>query len=168
MRFGATILRWPPRTHGAPIGIIVSSKFAAGELQRIFDVPLEKSPCARPVRPHGRSQVQGGDPKGYLLFVGTLDARKNVAGLLDGYAQLLARHADVPRLVVAGAAGPDAGPWLQRMQASPLAGHVDYLGYVTADRRAELFRGARLFLMPSFEEGFSACRRWRPWRQASP
>ena len=55
---------------------------------------------------------------------------------------------------MAGAAGPDAGPWLKMMQTPPLAGHVDYLGYVTAERRTELFRSARFFLMPSFEEGF--------------
>jgi glycosyltransferase involved in cell wall biosynthesis len=135
-------------------GIIVSSKFAAAELQRIFAVPPEKIAVCPAGSPAWASQVQGGDPKGYLLFLGTLDARKNVAGLLDGYAQLLGRRAELPRLVVAGTAGPDAGPWLQRMQAPPLAGHVDYLGYVTADRRADLFRGARFFLMPSFEEGF--------------
>jgi glycosyltransferase involved in cell wall biosynthesis len=134
--------------------IIVSSKFAAGELQRLLNVPPDKIAVCPAGAPAWASQVQGGDPKGYLLFVGTLGARKNVGGLLDSYGQLLARRTGVPRLVVAGAAGPDAGPWLQRMQAPPFAGHVDYLGYVTADRRAELFRGASFFLMPSFEEGF--------------
>lgn len=135
-------------------GIIVSSKFAASELQRIFDVPAEKIAVCPAGTPEWASKVQGGDPKGYLLVVGTLDARKNVAGLLDAYGQLLARHPTVPRLVVAGAAGTEAGPWLQQMQSPPLAGHVDYLGYVSAERRTELFRGARFFLMPSFEEGF--------------
>jgi alpha-1,3-rhamnosyl/mannosyltransferase len=40
------------------------------------------------------------------------------------------------------------------MQAPPFAGHVDYLGYVSEERRAELFRGASYLLMPSLEEGF--------------
>ncbi len=135
-------------------GIIVSSKFAAGEVQRMFDVPPEKIAVCPAGTPAWATQLQGGDPSGYLLFVGTLDARKNVAGLLDAYGQLLSRHHRLPQLVVAGAAGPDAGAWLERMQKPPLAGLVEYLGYVTADRRAALFRGARLFLMPSFEEGF--------------
>jgi glycosyltransferase involved in cell wall biosynthesis len=99
--------------------------------------------------------MNGGDPDGYLLFVGTLDARKNVTGLLQAYEQLLATgHAAPPRLVVAGAAGPDAAPWIARMQSPRLEGHVDYLGYVTPERRVELFRGARFVLMPSLEEGF--------------
>jgi glycosyltransferase involved in cell wall biosynthesis len=135
-------------------GIIVSSRFAAGEVQRTFDVPLDQIAVCPAGTPEWANQVQGGDPCGYLLFVGTLDARKNVTGLLDAYAQLLSRHTQLPRLVMAGAAGADAGAWLERMQKPPFAGHVEYLGYVTADRRAELFRGARLFLMPSLEEGF--------------
>jgi glycosyltransferase involved in cell wall biosynthesis len=135
-------------------GIIAVSTFAAGEIQRIFSVPRDKIAVCLHGTPAWATQVQGGDPSGYLLSVGTLDARKNVAGLLDSYAQLLVRHAAFPRLVMAGSASPDAGPWLQRIQQPPLAGHVDYLGYVTAERRTELYRGARFLLMPSFDEGF--------------
>jgi glycosyltransferase involved in cell wall biosynthesis len=134
--------------------IIVSSKFAAGELQRAFEVAVEKIAVCPAGSPDWATAVHGGDPSGYLLFVGTLTARKNVAGLLEAYGQLLARHTNLPRLVIAGSAGDDAYSWLEQMKASPFAGHVEYLGYVTADRRAELFRGARVFLMPSFEEGF--------------
>jgi glycosyltransferase involved in cell wall biosynthesis len=134
--------------------IIVSSKFAAGELQRVFELPSEMIAVCPAGAPAWASRVQGGDPKGYFLFLGTLDARKNVAGLLDGYGRLLARRPDAPRLIVAGLAGPDAGPWLQQMQAAPFAGHVDYLGYVSEARRAELLRGASYLLMPSLEEGF--------------
>jgi glycosyltransferase involved in cell wall biosynthesis len=135
-------------------GIIVSSKFAAGEVQRMFSVPLEKIAICPAGTPEWATGIQGGDRHGYLLFVGTLDARKNIAGLLDAYAQLLSRHRNLPRLIVAGGAGAEAAQWLERLQVPPLAGHVEYLGYVTPERRAELFRGARLFLMPSFEEGF--------------
>jgi glycosyltransferase involved in cell wall biosynthesis len=135
-------------------GIIVSSNFAAREVERIFSISTDKIA----VCPGGVSawahQVNGGDPEGYLLFIGTLDARKNIAGLLDAYGRLLSRLKTCPRLLVAGGAGVDAGTWLRAMQQPPLAGHVEYLGYVTAERRAELLRGARYFLMPSFEEGF--------------
>jgi glycosyltransferase involved in cell wall biosynthesis len=91
---------------------------------------------------------------GYILFVGTLDERKNVGGLLESYARLLSRINNVPRLVMAGGAGADAPKWLQAIASPPLAGHVDYRGYVPGDRREELFKGAQLFVLPSFEEGF--------------
>jgi glycosyltransferase involved in cell wall biosynthesis len=134
--------------------IIVSSNFAAGELRRMFNLPPEKIAVCPAGAPEWARRIQGGDPAGYLLFVGTLDARKNIPGLLDAYEQLLSRHDALPRLLVAGRASADAGPWLERMRTSPLAGHVEYLGYVSSNRRLDLFRGARLFLMPSFEEGF--------------
>ena len=135
--------------------IIVSSQFGAAELRRIFNVPLEKISVCPAGTPEWAANVHGGRPNGYLLFVGTLDARKNVGGLFDAYEQLLAGNPPLlPRLVVAGGAGADAGPWLERMKRPPLAGHVDYLGYVADTQRPELFRGARFFLLPSFEEGF--------------
>jgi glycosyltransferase involved in cell wall biosynthesis len=60
----------------------------------------------------------------------------------------------VPRLVIAGSAGPGAAKWLEEIAKPPLAGHVEYLGYVGADQREGLFHGAQLFVLPSFEEGF--------------
>ena len=60
----------------------------------------------------------------------------------------------VPRLILAGSAGPDAANWLDAIARPPLAGHVEYVGYVPAERREALFKGAQLFVLPSFEEGF--------------
>jgi glycosyltransferase involved in cell wall biosynthesis len=89
-------------------GIIAASAFVAGEVRRVFNVPSEKIAVCLAGVPEWASRVQGGDPNGYLLFVGTLDARKNIAGLLDAYGQLLAPQ-DPPRLVIAGGAGAGAG-----------------------------------------------------------
>ncbi len=94
------------------------------------------------------------DSGGYILFMGTLERRKNVGGLLDAYERLLASARNVPRLTIAGRAGPDAEQWLHRIAQPPLAGHVEYTGYVPAGMRESLFKGAQLFVLPSFEEGF--------------
>ena len=40
------------------------------------------------------------------------------------------------------------------MNQPPLAGHVEYRGYVPADEREALFKGAQAFVLPSFDEGF--------------
>jgi len=134
--------------------IVVSSQFAAGEVRHKLRVePGKISVCPAGVGDWAR-QLNGGDPNGYLLFLGTLDGRKNPGGLLEGYGRLLSRRSDAPALVIAGAAGQDAAQWLQRINEAPLAGHVEWLGYVTDERRSQLFAGARYFLMPSFEEGF--------------
>lgn len=91
---------------------------------------------------------------GYILFVGTLEPRKNVPGLLSAYAALAQRRAEVPDLVLAGHATADAQRWLPSLNTPPLLGHVRHLGYVHADARRDLFAGARLLVLPSFDEGF--------------
>ena len=91
---------------------------------------------------------------GYILFVGTLEPRKNVGALLDAYEVLLKRRPAGPVLVLAGGAGAEATAWLERIQKPPLAGHVRHLGYFPRQERERLFAGARTLVMPSLDEGF--------------
>ena len=94
-------------------------------------------------------------PKGgYLLFVGTLGPRKNVAALLDAYEILLTAQPAVPTLVIAGKAPREAAPLLARMANAPLAGRVRVLGYVPDAEREDLYAGARALILPSLDEGF--------------
>jgi glycosyltransferase involved in cell wall biosynthesis len=135
-------------------GIIVPSRFSAGEVARQFGLPLEKiavcSPGAPPWAPRR-------DPPsdGYVLFFSTLEPRKNVGGLLDAYERLLARRQrEAPHLVLAGKATDASGPWLSRLERPPLLGRARHIGYVPPDKRQEVYAGARLLVQPSFEEGF--------------
>jgi glycosyltransferase involved in cell wall biosynthesis len=91
---------------------------------------------------------------GYVLFVGTLEPRKNVGMLLDAYELLLARDVTPPRLVLAGRATPAAQPWLTRIAVPPLQSHVAHRGYVPDAEREALYAGARLLVLPSLDEGF--------------
>src|SRR5581483_631609 len=101
---------------------------------------------------------------GYVLFVGTLEPRKNVGGLLDAYARLVEdrrarRHPGdatpvVPTLLLAGKATAESQAWLDRIAKPPLAGVVRHAGYVDPANRRALYEGARLLVQPSFEEGF--------------
>ena len=110
------------------------------------------SPGAPTWRTLGRAPTVPSD--GYLLFLGTLEPRKNVEVLLDAYVELLSRARHVPRLLIAGGASPDARPWLDRMAQDPLRTHVSYKGYITQDQREGLYAGARALLLPSLDEGF--------------
>jgi glycosyltransferase involved in cell wall biosynthesis len=56
--------------------------------------------------------------------------------------------------VLAGSAGPEAGPWLEAIAAPPLAGHVEHIGYVGEHDRQRVYMGARVLVLPSHEEGF--------------
>jgi glycosyltransferase involved in cell wall biosynthesis len=139
--------------------IIVPSQFTAIDVERRLEVPSERiSVC-----PHGRPDwmPRAGPPAdtGYVLFLGTLEPRKNVVGLLDAYERVVRRvgrrHARrLPELVLAGKMTAAARPWLERIAKPSLQGAVRYIGYVDPARRRELYEGARLLVQPSFEEGF--------------
>jgi glycosyltransferase involved in cell wall biosynthesis len=91
---------------------------------------------------------------GCILFLGTLEPRKNLGVLLDAYAALVAARPDAPPLVLAGLVPPTAEGLVRRTRESPLAGRVEMPGYVSeADKRA-LFERALVFVLPSHTEGF--------------
>jgi glycosyltransferase involved in cell wall biosynthesis len=138
--------------------IVVSSHYTAGEVVRQLGVPRYRltvcSPGAPAWAPHVARERAGADIGSTILFVGTVDQRKNVGGLLDAYAQLRARRPDAPPLVIAGRATTAAAPLIERGHRAPLAGTVEFRGYVDNADRPALYRHARMLVLPSFEEGF--------------
>lgn len=88
----------------------------------------------------------------YLLFVGTIEPRKNVARLLNAYEALPPSTRSEFDLVLAGPAGWAQSEVLARLR-SPAPG-VRYLGYLAEDDLPGLFAGATAFVYPSLYEGF--------------
>jgi len=147
------------RAHaGRADAIIVSSSFTAGEVERQLGVERARIAICPAGAPAWAPRTA--PPRdGYVLFLGTLEPRKNVGGLLDAYERLIAGEragatSRVPDLVVAGRLTDAAARWLDRIARPPLAGRIRYVGYVEPSRRRELYAGARLLVQPSFEEGF--------------
>jgi glycosyltransferase involved in cell wall biosynthesis len=136
--------------------VVVPSEYTARQVVDRLGVPRDRvyvCPAGAPTW-LAQSQHRVSTERQYVLFVGTLEPRKNLGVLLDAYASLLGRGVRVPRLVLAGRATPDAANWLDRAQRPPLAGHVEHRGYLAAEDRAALYAGARLLVMPSLDEGF--------------
>jgi glycosyltransferase involved in cell wall biosynthesis len=84
----------------------------------------------------------GGSPKGYLLFVGAIQERKNPLAAADA-----ADAAGLPLVV----AGPEKEPQLARALRNR---GVDVRGWVDQRELAELYRGAEALVLPSRFEGF--------------
>jgi glycosyltransferase involved in cell wall biosynthesis len=137
--------------------VAVVSPHTASEVIRLTGVPADRivvCPLGRPEwSPRAAEPADAA-----LLFLGTIEPRKNVDLLLDAYARLLAgrsaRGLSTPRLTLAGGAGLDAAPILARAAAPPLNAHVDVLGYVAPERRRDLYATAMICIMPSHTEGF--------------
>lgn len=133
--------------------VIVSSRYAAGQVEHTLEVAAEKiavCPAGAPDWTPRQSQPE----TGYILFLGTLEPRKNVGILLDAYRVLTSRSGRVPDLVLAGSSTPAAAPWLEALRHAPFAGRARYLGYVPDAQRRSLYEGAAVLVVPSFEEGF--------------
>jgi glycosyltransferase involved in cell wall biosynthesis len=136
--------------------IIVISRDTARAVESELGIPPDRIVLCRPGLPEwiGTPSRAPEPPEGYVLFVGTLEPRKNIGTLLAAWTLLLQKGVVLPKLRLVGAAGPDAGTWLARLQVPPLAGTVEYTGYVPdADRRA-VYQGARMLVLPSWHEGF--------------
>ena len=89
-----------------------------------------------------------------MLFVGTLEPRKNLGALLDAWTQVTATLSSGRTLVIAGRKTAHADTWLDRIGRPPLAGRVEYRGYVSDEQREALFAGAAALVLPSLDEGF--------------
>lgn len=86
----------------------------------------------------------------YILAVGDLRQKKNVAALVSAYAKLRAEGAIAARLVLAGV-DSGQGP---RLEAIAGPAPVELTGYVSDERLDELIAGAQLLVNPSLYEGF--------------
>jgi glycosyltransferase involved in cell wall biosynthesis len=135
--------------------VIVPSQYTAAEVVDRLGVPRRRVVVCPPGAPEWRHPIPGRFVTGgYVLFIGTLEPRKNVDGLLEAYGKLLVRRPNAPRLVLVGRAGPEAQPWLDAIARPPLVGHVEYRGYIGEHDRQRVYADARLLVLPSFEEGF--------------
>lgn len=136
--------------------IVTSTEYGRRSIGEVLGVPEDRIFVCPPGAPVWHSLGRGaGVPGGaYVLFVGTLERRKNVGALLDAYQLLRSRVRTAPPLLLAGRATSDADGWLRRIEQPPLAGHVRYLGYVPGAERERLYEGARVLVLPSLEEGF--------------
>jgi glycosyltransferase involved in cell wall biosynthesis len=139
--------------------IVAVSRHTAEELmrhrkidrQRIHVVPLAAS------LPHVGSNVEETlarlkVPVPYVLFVGTLEARKNLVRLVRAYRRVASRGAP-HALVLAGPIGWGHQQLLREL-AVEAPGEVILTGQTSEADRDVLYRGASVFVFPSLYEGF--------------
>lgn len=122
--------------------------------ERVAIVPLAVDPSFRPLP---RAEVDAALAPlrlahgAYLLFLGTLEPRKNIWRLLDA---VMKAGTDVGPLVLAGADGWGNDELRPRIADLARQGRVRPLGYVPETLRPTLLGGARAFIYPSLYEGF--------------
>lgn len=93
-------------------------------------------------------------PERYLLYLGTLEPRKNLLALVEAYAQLRSLLPDAPPLILAGAKGWYYESVIARVRALGLERAITFAGYVAREEQALWYAAAELFVYPSLYEGF--------------
>jgi glycosyltransferase involved in cell wall biosynthesis len=108
-------------------------------------------------RPLPEDQIEGfrskrGLPERFILFVGTLEPRKNIVRLVEAYARI--PQQPCPPLVLVGGKGWLYDEVFARVEALNLNDRVRFVGYVPAEELAWWYNAATLFVYPSLYEGF--------------
>jgi glycosyltransferase involved in cell wall biosynthesis len=93
-------------------------------------------------------------PEHFILFLGTLEPRKNVQTLIRAYARWRKAEAGIPKLVIAGAKGWYYDQIFAEVESLGLAGEIIFPGYVRQEELPLWYNAADLFVYPSRFEGF--------------
>jgi len=131
--------------------VLASSESTKADLIKYYSIPEEKIQVVHLALPLKISSEKKKEP--FILYVGTLEPRKNVEGLVRAYA-ILKSQGFRQKLVIAGRKGWKYENIFRLIEQHNLQNDVIYRGYVSEEEKEELYKKAELFVWPSFYEGF--------------
>ncbi|MCG8432308.1 MAG: glycosyltransferase [Candidatus Omnitrophica bacterium] len=157
---------WIPRCIRAADKVITVSHSSRKDIIRMLDVPAGKVEviyngkvdsfrviCDEALLSSCRRRY--GLPKRYILYLGTLEPRKNIRGLVKGYARFRALCPDLDhKLVLGGGRGWMYEDIFTLIEEMGLDDEVRIIGYIPQKDLPLIYNGAQLFVYPSFYEGF--------------
>jgi glycosyltransferase involved in cell wall biosynthesis len=175
-RFDRWYLDWTTRRHAhSAVCLVADSNATRADLVRHYGAYTDRIKVIYPGRDETLQRVEDpaalaavraryGTAGSYLLYLGTLQPRKNLIRLMDAYvrAQSAAAPLDAghqpaqrhPQLVLAGKKGWLCDDLLRHAAALGLEERVVFPGYVAAEHKAALLSGALALVFPSLYEGF--------------
>lgn len=146
--------------------VIAVSENTKRDLVRLYKVPEEKilviyegvsQLCHSGLDPESRSRVVARDDregKPHFLFVGRLETRKNVAGIIEAFEMFKSKTGLPHQLVLAGKPGYGYAKIKKQIAKSKYQDAIHELGYVTEAEKWALLKKADAFVFPSLYEGF--------------
>ena len=90
----------------------------------------------------------------YILFVGTIEPRKNIQGLIKAFNLLKKEHGIAHKLIIAGMKGWMYEDIFKEYENSAFKNDIIFKGYISDQELARLYKNASVFVYPSFYEGF--------------
>ena len=92
-------------------------------------------------------------PPRYILYIGTIEPRKNLGRLVEAFAEIAKRDADIT-LVLAGKMGWMMDGLSQLIDQLGIASRIVFTGFVLEEEKPLLLGACTLFVYPSLYEGF--------------
>ena len=144
--------------------IVTVSNSARRDLLRLHGVAADRvavvheaaSPVFRPITDQARLddvRARYNLPRRFVLYVGTIEPRKNLGRLMDAFAA--ARKAGIPHhLVCVGPYGWSSRDLAGRIERLGIADAVHFTGYVPFEHLPSIYNLGELFAFPSLYEGF--------------
>lgn len=139
--------------------ILVPSENTKRDLVNFYQIPENKIRVFYPglssvfkntVEQHKKLEL----PANYILFLGSLEPRKNILGIIEGYETAFNSLPLPYNLVIAGAPGWKNKEIFKKIEKSPLKQKINFIGYIKSEDKPELYHRASAFVYPSFYEGF--------------
>lgn len=141
--------------------IMTSSTFSQKEIAALCGIPEEKIRVIYPApsisgRIYDKRELfhRFGISGAYLLYVGSVEPRKNLPRLLLAYQKLRDQRKISDQLVLCGGNGWNNGEFYRTLGRLPCRNDVIMTGYVTAAEKNTLLANAHAFVFPSLYEGF--------------
>jgi len=152
-----------PRFLRAADAIIAVSECTKRDAIRFYGIPEEKitviyegvSPHFRPASPEAVRAVREkySLPEHFILYVGTIEPRKNLTALLEAFTNLQSAICNL-HLVFVGKKGWLYEGFFRRLRELGLEDRVLFTGYVPDEDLPAIYSAADLFVFPSLYEGF--------------
>jgi glycosyltransferase involved in cell wall biosynthesis len=144
--------------------VITISQSAREDLQRILKIPQEKLHVVYGAAPEHFAPVHSPEklaqirdkyklPEQFLLYVGTLEPRKNLTRLVRAFSRLK-KQGQPHKLVLAGPLGWSMNGFQKQIEELNLGQSVQMLGYIPDEDLPGLYSLATVFVFPSLYEGF--------------
>jgi alpha-1,3-rhamnosyl/mannosyltransferase len=156
--------RFVPKAIKRSSFVVTVSEFSKQRLMTRYNLPADDIlvTLIPPVPPSNISKErcqailkENGITKPYILFVGTIEPRKNIIGLVEGYSRLPQELRDRYQLVLAGRIERFASAEEERLHQALNQGHnVTHLGYISDEVKGALYQNATTFAHASEYEGF--------------
>jgi alpha-1,3-rhamnosyl/mannosyltransferase len=90
----------------------------------------------------------------YFLYIGTIEPRKNLTRLIEGYSKFVKKYPECPNLVLAGGKGWLNDEIYSSIEKLGLKDKATFTEYIPSEDMCALINGAMGFLFPSIYEGF--------------